>query len=94
MAVGVALIGSLAFIAWAVLRVRDESQIPMLTSGFLVLGIALVVVALGCLRGIWRAATDARSGRAMVLAIVGGLAGLAAIGSFAASLVLGLLWRG
>jgi hypothetical protein len=91
--VALAFVGSLAFIAYAVLRVRDTTQIPMLSSGFAVLGLSLAAVALGGLVGLWRAAADGRGGRAFLMSIVGGVIGLAAIGCFAAAVVLALLWR-
>jgi hypothetical protein len=91
--VGIAFIGSSAFIAFAILKVRDTSQIPMLSSGFAVLGLACVAVAIGALIQLWRAASRGRMGRAMALAVVGGAFGLGAIGSFAATVVLAMLWR-
>jgi hypothetical protein len=91
--VATAFVGSLAFIAYAILRVRDTSQIPMLSSGFAVLGLALAAVALGALISLWRAAGDGRAGKAFALAIGGGIMGLGAIGCFSAAVVLALLWK-
>jgi hypothetical protein len=88
-----AFVGSGAFIAYAILKVRDTSQIPMLSSGFGVLGLAFVAVAVGALIQLWRAASARRMGRALGLAILGGLLGLAAIGCFTATVLLALLWR-
>ena len=81
-----ALLGSVAFIAYVVLQVEDN-QIPLMASGFVALGATLALIALWCLYGIWRAASRARGGRAFALAIIGGLAGLGAIGSFAVAAV-------
>jgi len=89
----VAFLGSTAFIGFAILKVRDTSQIPMLSSGFAILGLACVAVAVGALIQLWRAASWGRMGRAMALAVVGGIFGLGAIGCFAATVVLALLWR-
>ena len=91
--VGVAFLGSAAFIGWAVLKVRDTSQIPMLSSGFAVLGLACVAVAIGALVELWRAAARGEMGRAVGLAIGGGLFGLGAIGCFTATVLLALLWK-
>lgn len=91
--VAIAFVGSLAFIGYAILRVRDATQIPMLSSGFLVLGIACAAMALGALVQMWRAGAQGRTGRAMALAIAGGVAGLAAIGCFTVTVVFALLWR-
>ena len=92
--VALAFLGSAAFIAYAILRVRDTSQIPMLSSGFAVLGLALTAVAVGALIQLWRAASDGSTGRALLLGIVGGAVGLGAIGCFTATILLALLWKG
>jgi chromate transport protein ChrA len=92
LAIALAFVGSSAFIAYAVLRVRDTSQIPMLSSGFGVLAIACAAVALGAAIEMWRSARSGRSGRAMALAIGGGVFGFAAIACFAAAVVFALLW--
>jgi hypothetical protein len=89
----VAFVGSSAFIAWAILKVRDATQIPMLSSGFLVLGIACAAVAVGAVIELWRAAARARLGRAVGMALGGGLFGLAAIGCFTATVIFALLWK-
>jgi hypothetical protein len=89
----IAFVASGGFIGWAVLRVRDTEQIPMIGSGFLVLGLAFAGLALACVRGMWDAASRASGGRAMALSILGGLAGLAAIGCLTVTALLALLWR-
>jgi hypothetical protein len=88
-----AFVGSSAFIAWAILKVRDTQQIPMLSSGFLVLGLACAAVAIGALIELWRAAARARLSRAVGMAIGGGLFGLAAIGCFTLTVLFALLWK-
>jgi hypothetical protein len=87
-----AMVGSLAFIAYVVLRVEDN-QIPLLAVGFVVLGASFAALALGSLMGMWRAASRARAGRAFALAIFGGLAGLAAIGAFTVAALSALVWN-
>jgi hypothetical protein len=91
--VTIAFLGSVAFIAYTILVVRDARQIPMLSSGFLVLGVAMAAMALGALVQMWRAGAQGRTGRAMALAIAGGVAGLAAIGCFSVTVVFALLWK-
>ncbi|HUQ43827.1 MAG TPA: hypothetical protein VM451_05355 [Candidatus Limnocylindria bacterium] len=88
--IGLTMLGSLAYIGYVVLQVRD-GQIPLLATGFVVLGASLAAIALWSLFGIWRAASRARGGRAMGLAIVGGLAGLGAIGCFSVAALLTLV---
>jgi hypothetical protein len=90
--VALALVGSLAYILYVVLAI-DEEQIPLLAAGFAVLGASFVAVAIGALVGMWRAASRADGGRALVLAIVGGLAGLAAIGCFTVTALSAMVWN-
>jgi hypothetical protein len=90
--VALAILGSLAFILYVVFRVEDE-QIPLLGAGFGVLGACFAVIAIGAVFGMWRAASRARTGRAFGLAIVGGIAGLVAIGCFTFTALATLVWR-
>jgi membrane-bound metal-dependent hydrolase YbcI (DUF457 family) len=90
--VTLAMIGSLAYIGYVVLRVRDN-QIPLLAYGFVVLGASFAAIAVGSLIGMWRAASRSRAGRAFALAIFGGLAALAAIGSFTVAALSTLVWN-
>ena len=89
---GFAIVGSIAYIAYVVLKVEDD-QIPLMAAGFVVLGASLAAVAIWCVAGIWRAASRARGGRAFLLAIVGGVAGLGAIGCFAVAALSALVWN-
>jgi len=90
--VALVLVGSLVFIGYVMVNVHD-GQIPLLAVGFVAFGAGWVGVAIWALIGMWRAASYARTGRATALAIVGGMAGLAAIGSFAVSALLTLVWN-
>jgi len=90
--VAVILVGSVAYIGYVVTSVRD-GQIPMLAVGFVGLGVAFVAIAAGSLIGMWRAASRSEGGRALLLAIVGGLAGLAAIGAFTVTALSMLVWN-
>ena len=80
--VTIALIGSLAYIVYVVTQVQDE-QIQLLGYGFGILGASFATIAVGAVVSIWRAASRARTGRALAIAIVGGVAGMLAIGCFA-----------
>ncbi|MEO5705236.1 MAG: hypothetical protein ABIZ52_06485 [Candidatus Limnocylindrales bacterium] len=88
----IVLIGSLIFDLWVVLTVR-ENQIPLLAVGILVTGASFAAIAIGALVGVWRAASRAAGGRSFALALVGGLLGLAAIGCFAVTALLTLVWN-
>jgi hypothetical protein len=86
----VALIGSLAYLAYA-LTVRDTSQIPMLASGAAVLGIVFLILAVSGARGTVEAGRAGRGGKALVVAMLGGIAATIAFGCFAGAIVLALV---
>ena len=86
----IALIGSLAYLAFA-LTVRDASQIPLLASGAVVLGIVFAAIAVVGARATWRSSVHGRDARAFAHAIVGGLAALAAAACLAGAVILFLL---
>jgi hypothetical protein len=85
-------VASPAAILYAIASVKDEGQVTLLELGSVGMIVAFTLVALASLRAMWHAAGMARSGRAMALAIVGGLAGIGAIGSLAVTLILALVW--
>ena len=89
---GVAIVLSLAYLAFAV-TVRDASQIPLLASGAVVLGLVFAAVAFTSLRALWRSSVDGRDGRALGHALVGGVAAIVAAGCLAAAYILGILAR-
>jgi len=91
-AIVIALIGSLALVAYAFLK-RDNSQIPLLATAAAILGIVLIVLAAIGAAGTYRAARDGRAGRAVVLALGGGLAAMAAAGALAFATILGFLYH-
>jgi Na+-transporting NADH:ubiquinone oxidoreductase subunit NqrE len=90
--VTLALLGSAAFIVYVTFRVEDE-QIPLLAAGFGVMGACFAAIAIGTLVEMWRAASRARGGRALGLAIVGGIAGLIAIGCFTFTALATMVWN-
>jgi hypothetical protein len=83
----VAIVGSIAYMAYTV-TVRDTSQIPLLASGAVVLAVVFAALAAYSLRAILRAGTDGRDGRALLLALVGGGAAMAAAGFAAGAIIL------
>jgi hypothetical protein len=86
----IALVLSVVYLVYA-LTVRDTSQIPLLASGAVVLGIAFAALALYCLSAVWRAGVDGRGGTAIVLGLVGGVAAIIAAGCVAGAIVLFML---
>ena len=86
----IALVLSVVYGIYA-LTVRDTSQIPLLASGAVVVGIAFGALALYSLSAVWRSGTDGRGGRAILLGIVGGVAAMVAAGCLAVAVILFLL---
>lgn len=87
---GIALVASLGYILWVVREVQDQ-QIELLSFGFIALGLTFAAIALACVVAIWRAASRAEGGRSFWLALVGGISGLAAIGSFSVAALMMLV---
>jgi hypothetical protein len=90
--IGLALVASIGYILWVVREVQD-GQIPLLGYGFAAMGACFAAIAIGSLVGMWRSASRAQGGRSFGLALVGGFAGLAAIGSFSVTALLLLVWN-
>jgi hypothetical protein len=86
----IALLGSLAYLAYTV-TVRDTSQIPLLASGAVVLGLVFAAIAFVGARAAWRSSLNGRDSRAFAHALVGGFASLAAAACFAAAFILAVL---
>ncbi|HEY3523881.1 MAG TPA: hypothetical protein VGK63_09260 [Candidatus Limnocylindrales bacterium] len=89
----VAIIGSLVYLAYAI-TVRDTQQIPLLASGAAVLGLVFLALAAAGGLATFHAGRDGHVGRALVVAIGGGIAGVISAGAFAFALVLALAYRG
>ena len=89
---GVALVGSLLFALYTI-TVRDASQIPLLASGAVALGIVFIALAIYCVRATWRAGVDGRNGRAIGLAVAGGISAIVGSGCLAGAIILFMLSR-
>jgi hypothetical protein len=84
----IAVIGSVLYMAF-VISVRDSSQIPLMASGAVVLAIAFGAAAAYSLRATLRAGREqGQGGRALLIAIVGGIAAIAAAGFAAGAIIL------
>jgi hypothetical protein len=84
-----ALVGSLAYVAFAV-SVRETAQLPLLSSGAAVLGIAFMALAVSGFLGIRQAGYEGRDRRAVLLALLGGLSAIIGFGCFATAIVLAM----
>lgn len=88
----IALLGSVAYLAYAI-TVRDSSQIPLLASGAVVLGLVFGALAIYCLRATWRASLSARDRRAVALGLAGGVAAMTSAACIALAIILFMLSR-
>ena len=89
----VALVLSLAYLAFAI-TVRDASQIPLLASGLVVLGIVFIAIAVVGGRAAWRSSVRGSDARAFGHALLGGIASLIAAGCIALAVILFLIKGG
>jgi hypothetical protein len=83
----VAIVGSILYMAYTV-TVRDTSQIPLLASGAIVLAVVFGALAAYSLRATWRAGEEGRGRWALLVALVGGGAAMAAAGFAAGAIIL------
>jgi hypothetical protein len=88
----IALIGSLAYIAFA-LTVRDTTQIPMLVSGAVVLGVVFIALAVAGAIRTYQAGVEGRGGRAFGLALGGGVAAMIGFVCFALAIIGALVYQ-
>jgi hypothetical protein len=87
-AMAVAVIGSLIFLAVAI----GARNIPLLATAAGIVGIVFVALAVMGGRGTWHAAVDGEHGRALALAVGGGVAAIVGLSSVALAIVLVLTW--
>jgi len=83
----VAIIGSIVYMGYTV-TVRDTSQIPLLASGAVVLAVVFGALAAYSLRATLRSGQTGQDGRAILAALVGGGAAMAAAGFAAGAIIL------
>ena len=88
----IALFGSLAYLAFA-LTVRDTSQIPMLVSGAVVLGVVFIALAVAGAMRTYQAGVEGRGGRAFGLALGGGVAAMIGFICFALAIIGALVYQ-
>lgn len=89
----VAFAGGLGFLAYSII-VRDQLQIPLMASGFAIVGLVFGAAAVMAAAGVVRAGRDGRDGTAVMASVLGGLLAIAAFLSFAAAIIMGLIWGG
>ncbi len=86
---GIALLVSAGVVGYGLL-VRDATQMPVLTAGTFIIGIVFALLALAGAWAAYRRAQEGSGGRALIYAVLGGVAALLAAGSFAGAIILTL----
>ncbi len=89
----IALLGGLGFLAYAVF-VRDALQVPLMASGFAVIGLVFAAMAVLAVLSVVRWGREGRDGMAVMTALFGGLIAVASLMSLAAAVIMSLIWSG
>ena len=89
----VALLGGLGFLAYAVF-VRDTLQVPLMASGFAVIGLVFAAMAVLALLSVVRSGREGRDGMAVMTALFGGLIAVASLMSLAGAVIMSMIWSG
>ena len=89
----VALLGGLGFLAYSIF-VRDALQVPLMASGFAVVGIVLGVAAVMSIGSVITAGREHRDAAAFFTALLGGFFALAALMCLAAAVIMSMIWSG
>ena len=87
----IALAGGVGFLLWAVL-VRDQLQVPLMATGFAICGLVFAATAVLSVAAVVRAGREGRDGTAVLTALLGGVAAIVALMSFAAAVIMSLIW--
>ena len=74
--------------------VRDELQVPLMASGFAVIGLVFTAMAVLALVSVVRAGRAGRDGTAVMTALFGGLIAVAVLMLLAGAVIMSLIWSG
>ena len=88
----VAVVAGTGMVLYGTFVDRSRTQVPILVSGFVVVGLAFAVLAGGSAMAALRSGREGRGARAFAIAFFGGLCCLAAAGSLGAGVILALLY--
>ena len=89
----VALLGGLAFLAYSIFF-RDALQVPLMATGFAVVGIVFGIAAIMSIGAVVSAGRDSRDGAAFFTALFGGFLAVAALMCLAAAVIMSMIWSG
>jgi hypothetical protein len=89
----VALLGGLGFLGYSIFF-RDALQVPLMATGFAILGIVFAIAAFMSIGGVISAGHDGRDARAFFTSLLGGLLAVGAMLCLAAAVIMGMIWTG
>ena len=89
----VALFGGLGFLAYSIFF-RDALQVPLMASGFAVVGIVLGIAAFMSIGAVVSAGRESRDGAAFFTALFGGFLAVGALMCLAAAVIMSMIWSG
>ena len=89
----VALFGGLGFLAYSIFF-RDALQVPLMATGFAVVGIVLGIAAFMSIGAVVTAGRESRDGAAFFTALFGGFLAVAALMCLAAAVIMSMIWSG
>lgn len=87
------LLGGAGFLAYSIFF-RDALQVPLMATGFAILGIVLGLAAAMSIGGVIRAGRDGRDATAFFTSLVGGLFAVASLMCLAAAVIMSMIWSG
>jgi len=89
----VALFGGLGFLFYSIF-VRDALQVPLMASGFAVVGIVLGIAAIMSIGAVVTAGRESRDAAAFFTALFGGFLAVASLMCLAAAVIMSMIWSG
>jgi hypothetical protein len=89
----VALLGGVGFLAYSIF-IRDALQVPLMASGFAVVGIVLAVAAVMSIGAVISAGRESRDAAAFFTALLGGFLAVGALMCLAAAAIMSMIWSG
>ena len=89
----VALFGGLGFLAYSIFF-RDALQVPLMASGFAVVGIVLGIAAFMSIGAVVTAGRDQRDAAAFFTALFGGILAVSSLMCLAAAVIMSMIWSG
>jgi len=89
----VALFGGLGFLAYSIFF-RDALQVPLMATGFAVVGIVFAIAAVMSIGAVVSAGRESRDAAAFFTALIGGFLAVGALMCLAAAVIMSMIWSG